>query len=131
MTRPHHTAEELEQLFSQRIAVLDGAMGSMIQTYPLTEADFRGQRFGAHPKDLKGNNDLLCLTRPDIIEEMAAYVEEKKRSGTLPAGLAEQWDIQLRVLKDPSLPDMEVIGYPGFFKVAFSCELSGHTSSIP
>ena len=68
---------------------------------------------------------------PDIIEEMAAYVEEKKRSGTLPAGLAEQWDIQLRVLKDPSLPDMEVIGYPGFFKVAFSCELSGHTSSIP
>jgi 5-methyltetrahydrofolate--homocysteine methyltransferase len=70
MIRPVHSAEELEQLFSQRIAVLDGAMGSMIQTYPLTEADFRGERFRAHPKDLKGNNDLLCLTRPDIIEEI-------------------------------------------------------------
>ncbi|MET0403011.1 MAG: homocysteine S-methyltransferase family protein [Cystobacter sp.] len=72
MTRPHHAAAELEQLFAQRIAVLDGAMGSMVQTYPLTEADFRGERFKAHPKDLKGNNDLLCLTRPDIIEEIHA-----------------------------------------------------------
>ncbi|MBM7115504.1 homocysteine S-methyltransferase family protein [Archangium primigenium] len=70
MIRPAHTAQELEQLFSQRIAVLDGAMGSMIQTYPLGEADFRGARFQAHGKDLKGNNDLLCLTRPDIIEEI-------------------------------------------------------------
>ncbi|ATB26594.1 homocysteine S-methyltransferase family protein [Melittangium boletus] len=70
MIRPAHTAQELEQLFSQRIAVLDGAMGSMIQTYPLTEADFRGELFREHPKDLKGNNDLLCLTRPDIIEEI-------------------------------------------------------------
>jgi 5-methyltetrahydrofolate--homocysteine methyltransferase len=57
-------------LFEQRIAVLDGAMGSMIQTYPLTEADFRGERFKNHAHDLKGNNDLLCITRPDIIEEI-------------------------------------------------------------
>ena len=90
MIRPAHTAQELEQLFSQRIAVLDGAMGSMIQTYPLTEADFRGERFRAHPKDLKGNNDLLCLTRPDIIEEIhgryfaagADMVETNTFSGT-------------------------------------------------
>jgi 5-methyltetrahydrofolate--homocysteine methyltransferase len=90
MIRPVHTAEELEQLFSQRIAVLDGAMGSMIQTYPLTEADFRGERFRSHPKDLKGNNDLLCLTRPDIIEEIhgryfaagADMVETNTFSGT-------------------------------------------------
>ncbi|HEX8538819.1 MAG TPA: homocysteine S-methyltransferase family protein, partial [Cystobacter sp.] len=72
MSRPHHTAQELEQLFTQRIALLDGAMGSMVQTYPLTEADFRGERFKAHPKDLKGNNDLLCLTRPDVIEDIHA-----------------------------------------------------------
>jgi len=68
------SAAGLRALFEQRIAVLDGAMGSMIQTYRLGEADFRGERFAAHPHDLKGNNDLLNLTRPDIIEEIhAAY----------------------------------------------------------
>lgn len=61
---------ELNALFSQRIGVLDGAMGSVLQGYGLEEQDFRGERFGAHPSDLKGNNDLLCLTRPDIIEEV-------------------------------------------------------------
>jgi 5-methyltetrahydrofolate--homocysteine methyltransferase len=49
---------------------LDGAMGTMIQRYPLTEADFRGNHFTDHPIPLKGNNDLLCLTRPDIITEI-------------------------------------------------------------
>ena len=62
----------LHALFQQRIAVLDGAMGTMIQTYGLEEADYRGVRFKAHPHDLKGNNDLLCLTRPDIVEEIHA-----------------------------------------------------------
>ena len=64
--------QELRQLFASRIAILDGAMGSMIQTYKLQEADFRGQAFAAHPHDLKGNNDLLCLTKPEIIEEIHA-----------------------------------------------------------
>jgi 5-methyltetrahydrofolate--homocysteine methyltransferase len=65
---------ELRQLFASRIAILDGAMGSMIQTYNLEEKDFRGARFADHPHDLKGNNDLLCLTRPELIEEIhAAY----------------------------------------------------------
>ncbi len=68
MTPSPHTAADLDDLFRKRIAVLDGAMGSMIQTYPLTEADFRGQRFTQHHKDLKGNNDLLSITRPDIVE---------------------------------------------------------------
>ena len=54
----------------QRILVLDGAMGTMIQQYGLTEADFRGQRFQDAKVLLKGNNDLLCLTRPDIIEDI-------------------------------------------------------------
>ncbi|MCZ8355861.1 MAG: homocysteine S-methyltransferase family protein [Cyclobacteriaceae bacterium] len=58
----------LEQLIQQRILVLDGAMGTMIQRYNFTENDFRGDRFVHHPCLLKGNNDLLCLTRPDIIE---------------------------------------------------------------
>jgi len=60
----------LRALFGQRIAILDGAMGTMIQQHPLTEADFRGERFKNHPHDLKGNNDLLSLTRPDIIGEI-------------------------------------------------------------
>jgi 5-methyltetrahydrofolate--homocysteine methyltransferase len=53
-----------------RIAVIDGAMGTMIQRYKLTEADFRGKRFTDHPSDLKGNNDLLVITRPDVIREI-------------------------------------------------------------
>ncbi len=60
----------------QRILILDGAMGTMIQGYGLGEADYRGERFADHPSDLKGNNDLLCLTRPDIIRDIhAAYLE--------------------------------------------------------
>jgi 5-methyltetrahydrofolate--homocysteine methyltransferase len=60
----------LRELFANRIVVLDGAMGSMVQTYNLTEADFRGERFKDFPHDLKGNNDLLCLTKPEVIEEI-------------------------------------------------------------
>jgi 5-methyltetrahydrofolate--homocysteine methyltransferase len=60
----------LPSILSQRIAVLDGAMGTMIQRYTLSEADFRGTRFVEHTKDLKGNNDLLPLTRPDVIREI-------------------------------------------------------------
>ena len=60
----------LPQILSERIVILDGAMGTMIQRYKLGEADFRGERFKNHPKDLKGNNDLLQLTRPDVIREI-------------------------------------------------------------
>jgi 5-methyltetrahydrofolate--homocysteine methyltransferase len=69
-TRTSDSAAALRALFASRIVVLDGAMGSMIQTYKLEEADFRGDRFKGHPHDLKGNNDLLCLTRPDVIEKI-------------------------------------------------------------
>ena len=62
----------LRALFAERIAVLDGAMGSVVQGYGLKEADFRGEHFVDHPQDLQGNNDLLCLTRPDVIEEIHA-----------------------------------------------------------
>ena len=59
--------QELEELFSQRIAILDGAMGTMIQQYKLKEEDFRGELFKNYTDDLQGNNDLLSLTKPDII----------------------------------------------------------------
>ena len=62
----------LPAILQQRIAIIDGAMGTMIQRYRLGEADFRGARFTAHPKDLKGNNDLLVLTRPDIVRDIHA-----------------------------------------------------------
>src|SRR5438094_265172 len=58
----------LEELLERRIAILDGAMGTMIQTYELDEAGFRGREFANHPKDLKGCNDLLSITQPAIIE---------------------------------------------------------------
>jgi len=63
-------ADALRRLFAAKIVVLDGAMGSMIQTFNLEEADFRGTRFKDHPHDLKGNNDLLSITRPDVIERI-------------------------------------------------------------
>ena len=68
-TRPSVRAQ-LERLLARRILVLDGAMGSLIQGYKLEEADFRGERFRDHGKDLKGNSDILSLTRPDVIREI-------------------------------------------------------------
>jgi 5-methyltetrahydrofolate--homocysteine methyltransferase len=62
----------LQSLLAQRILVLDGAMGTMIQSYTLGEADYRGTRFADFAHDLKGNNDLLCLTAPAIIKEIHA-----------------------------------------------------------
>ncbi|QQL49029.1 methionine synthase [Mucilaginibacter ginkgonis] len=59
---------DIKQELEKRILVIDGAMGTMIQRYDLTEADFRAERFKDHPSDLKGNNDLLNLTRPDVIK---------------------------------------------------------------
>jgi len=62
----------LNSLLAQRILVLDGAMGTMIQSYKLEETDYRGERFADFAHDLKGNNDLLCLTQPAIIKEIHA-----------------------------------------------------------
>ena len=64
------TEKDLAELISNRIAIMDGAMGTMIQQEKLEEADFRGDHFKNHPNELKGNNDLLCLTRPDIIKKI-------------------------------------------------------------
>jgi 5-methyltetrahydrofolate--homocysteine methyltransferase len=64
------TVEKLEALLADRILVFDGAMGTMIQDRKLEEAEFRGERFSNHPKPLKGNNDLLSLTRPDVIMDI-------------------------------------------------------------
>ncbi|TNE62655.1 MAG: 5-methyltetrahydrofolate--homocysteine methyltransferase [Alphaproteobacteria bacterium] len=69
-------SKQLLELAEKRILVMDGAMGTMIQKRKLTEADFRGERFRDWPSDLKGNNDLLVLTRPDVIADIhSAFLE--------------------------------------------------------
>ena len=80
----------IEKQLQDHILVLDGAMGTMIQRYPLEEADFRGERFTSHASSLKGNNDLLNITRPDIIFDIhkeyldagADIIETNTFSGT-------------------------------------------------
>ncbi len=80
----------IKNILQERILVLDGAMGTMIQRYNLSESDFRGKRFKNHTHELKGNNDILSLTRPDIIKEIhkeyleagADIIETNTFSGT-------------------------------------------------
>ena len=67
---------QFKQFLTERILVLDGGMGTMIQGYHLTEADYRGERFKSWHRDLKGNSDILVLTRPDVIGAIhRAYME--------------------------------------------------------
>ncbi len=76
--QPYTRGAALADILKQRIVILDGAMGTMIQRYKLTEADYRGERFKDHAKSLKGNGDLLQITRPDVIE---AIHEQYLRAG--------------------------------------------------
>ncbi len=69
-TLAYTRAQALPEILKTRIAILDGAMGTMIQRFKLAEADYRGERFKDFPKDVKGNNELLSLTRPDVIRDI-------------------------------------------------------------
>jgi 5-methyltetrahydrofolate--homocysteine methyltransferase len=62
--------DDLEQLMQERIMFIDGAMGTQIQKWKLQESDFRGDRYQSHPDELKGNNDILVITRPDVVESI-------------------------------------------------------------
>ncbi|HEY2881466.1 MAG TPA: homocysteine S-methyltransferase family protein, partial [Pirellulales bacterium] len=76
VARPPVTREYLEQLLAQRILVLDGAMGTMVHMHKFSEADFRGERFADHPKDLRNLIDVLCITQPEAIENIhRGYLE--------------------------------------------------------
>lgn len=73
---PRDVSQQLTEILSKRIMLLDGAMGTMIQRHDLAEEDFRGEDFEGHSSSLKGNNDLLSITRPDIVEGIhEAYFE--------------------------------------------------------
>src|ERR1700680_4185493 len=62
--------ERLDQLFKQRIVIFDGSMGVMLQHKGLSDADFRGERFRHHPKPLRNNSDVLCLTQPELVTQV-------------------------------------------------------------
>ena len=98
INRKYKIQEELEK----RVLVLDGAMGTMIQRYKLSEADFRGSRFVHHSCDLRGNNDLLSITRPDIIQNIhEEYLEAGAdiiETNTFSANRISQADYQLEDL---------------------------------
>jgi len=101
---------ELRRLIEKRILVLDGAMGTMIQRHDLQEADFRGERFKDHSFSLKGNNDLLSLTRPDIIKSIhASYFEagaDIAETNTFSSTFIAQADYHL----EDAVYDMNVAG---------------------
>jgi len=61
---------DIRSLIQKKVLVLDGAMGTMIQKKRLSEDDFRGDRFNNHPSNLQGNNDILCITKPEIIKQI-------------------------------------------------------------
>ncbi len=96
------TSQQLKQLAEEKILVLDGAMGTMIQSYKLEESDYRGERFKDFHKDLKGNNELLSLLRPDIIKDIhAAYFEagaDIVETNTFSANSISQADYSLEEL---------------------------------
>jgi 5-methyltetrahydrofolate--homocysteine methyltransferase len=91
--------DRLERLLAERILVFDGAWGTMVQGYKLVEADYRGARFERHPRDLKGDHDVLALTRPDVIEEIhRAYLDagaDVIETNTFNANRVSQADYQL------------------------------------
>ena len=91
--------EQLKRALQERILIIDGAMGTMIQEEGLREADYRGERFKDYSRDLKGNNDLLSFTRPDIIRKIhAAYLDAGAdiiETNTFNANYAAQQDYEL------------------------------------
>ena len=93
---------ELKTLLAQRLLILDGAMGTMIQRHQLQEADYRGERFASHGHDLKGNNDLLLLTRPDVIRgihcEYLAAGADIVETNTFNATAISQADYRLEAI---------------------------------
>jgi 5-methyltetrahydrofolate--homocysteine methyltransferase len=94
--------KSITELLKERILLLDGAMGTMIQQYHLTEEDYRGERFRSHPSPLQGNNDLLSLTRPEVIREIhEAYLEAGAdiiETNTFNANAISQADYQMEHL---------------------------------
>jgi len=102
--------KRLDALLRERILVLDGAMGTMIQRHKLTEADFRGERWASHSRDLRGNNDILSITRPDVIGQIhRQYLEAGAdiiETNTFSSNVVSQRDYGL----ESAVYDLNLIG---------------------
>jgi 5-methyltetrahydrofolate--homocysteine methyltransferase len=100
MNKKFYPDHPIHKLLKERILILDGAMGTMIQSYQLKETDFRGDRFNEHPVDLKGNNDLISITQPQIVEEIhKEYLEAGAdiiKTNTFNANGISQLDYQMQ-----------------------------------
>jgi len=100
MKKRFYPDHPIHKELQKRILILDGAMGTMIQQYRLSESQFRGDQFKDHPVDLKGNNDILSITQPHIIEEIhRAYLEAGAdiiETNTFNANPISQQDYQLQ-----------------------------------
>src|SRR3970040_1119645 len=98
------TTEILKKILAERILVLDGAMGTMIQRHKLSEEDFRGERFKNYPYDLKGNNDLLSITKPEVIKKIHKdYLSAGSdiiETNTFNANAVSQADYKIEELSD-------------------------------
>ena len=126
--RPDATAE-LTAALSERVLVLDGAMGTMIQREGLSEEDYRGERFADWPSDLRGNNDLLSLTNPTVIEGIhRAYLEAgatsffvpgKLDEETIQALVAELGPQKVNVIGVPGMPSTKRLGELGVARCSF------------
>ena len=98
---------KIEKTLAEKILVLDGAMGTMLQAYKFEEEDFRGERFKDHPSPLKGNNDLLSLTQPEAIKavhqkyfEVGADIVETNTFSSTSIGMAQ---VQQTITQAPLL----------------------------
>lgn len=128
----------LQDLLTHRILSLDGAMGTMIQRFNLTETDYRGNRFVNHPVDLKGNNDILSITCPDVIQSIhKTYLEAGAdiiETNTFNGSRLSQADYQLTELIDEinfsaaQIARNAVDGFPDKSKPRFVCGILGPTS---
>ena len=103
---------EIREVLKSRILVLDGAMGTMIQRHTLEEEDFRGEQFKNHNTALKGNNDLLSITRPDIIKDIhRAYLDAGADiiGSNCGNGIDNMIDIAKQMKEDDNLKNIPII----------------------
>tara|TARA_B100000315_G_scaffold260911_1_gene327224 strand:- start:5830 stop:9489 length:3660 start_codon:yes stop_codon:yes gene_type:complete len=132
--------ETVEQILKKKIAIIDGGMGTMLQSYSLNEQDYRGDLFQSHSIDLKGNHDLLSLTRPDVIDEIhRAYLKAGAdiiETNTFNANGISQQDYQLTdAVRDINIAAAKIarIAADGFTKKnpdkpRFVCGILGPTN---
>ena len=122
----------LQELISQRILILDGALGTMIQKYNLTEEEFRGGRFVEQPGQMKGNNDLLCLTAPHIIQDIHRKYLEAGADIIAPSDMMDGRVGMIRAALDQAgFSNVAVMAYSAKYASAFYGPFRDAAGSAP